>query len=319
MNIGTFTLLACLITLYHQSSHARHFENPDVQSRILAILSMVHIYGVTSWLALVFPTWEHILGAVRDCYEAYVVYTFFAFLIAILADKQGFSEVIRKLKNRMDLINATNNNRRQKSTLRGGGRNNPDGVSGGGSDQDRLGNLRSNDLDDSGLNSSTTSLPGLETSSGLGSGGSGKHQHHKQIYPPLSLSFCISKVDTEFLASSVFWQCFSMTMQFVLLKPLLAIIPYCLTLLGVQYYNEPVLVNDMINFSNPRLYMSIVQNVSVATAFYGLLSFYHALEQELEDHDPWPKFLCVKGTLPVLGTGDSACSYDISEPHYLDI
>lgn len=108
----------------------RHFERPDVQRRVLAILWMVPIYSVTSWLQLVrtcvwnvllnaipfasfaedsllsttstrvfiyilltdkpslqvFPSSTDILSGIRDCYEAYVVYTFFAFLIAVLAN-----------------------------------------------------------------------------------------------------------------------------------------------------------------------------------------------------------------------------------------
>jgi hypothetical protein len=32
-------------------------------------------------------------------------------------------------------------------------------------------------------------------------------------------------------------------------------------------------------------------------AFYGLLSFYHGVEKDLEWCDPWPKFLCIKGVV----------------------
>ena len=36
-----------------------------------------------------FPSAEPVLAAIRDCYEAYVVYTFMALLIAILGDDRG--------------------------------------------------------------------------------------------------------------------------------------------------------------------------------------------------------------------------------------
>ena len=81
---GTFTLLSTLIALWHVTAHARHLWNPDVQRRVLAILWMVPVYGVTSWLSLVFPLFRSPLGTLRDCYEAYVVYTFFAFLCEVI-------------------------------------------------------------------------------------------------------------------------------------------------------------------------------------------------------------------------------------------
>ena len=37
---GTFTLLACLITTFHMSSHLRNFHEPYVQRKILSILWM---------------------------------------------------------------------------------------------------------------------------------------------------------------------------------------------------------------------------------------------------------------------------------------
>jgi len=81
---GTFTLLSCLIALWHVSNHVRHMHNPNVQRRILAILWMVPVYASSSWLSLVFPHFREQLRVVRDCYEAYAVYTFFAFLCEVL-------------------------------------------------------------------------------------------------------------------------------------------------------------------------------------------------------------------------------------------
>ena len=52
---GTFTLLGCLISLWHLTSHLRHYYKPDVQRRVMAVLWMVPIYSVTSWFSLVFP------------------------------------------------------------------------------------------------------------------------------------------------------------------------------------------------------------------------------------------------------------------------
>jgi hypothetical protein len=81
---GFFTLLTCLLTCFHISMHLRNFHEPVVQRRILTILWFSPIYGITSFLSLMFPSADGYLAVVKDFYEAYVVYTFLSFLIAVL-------------------------------------------------------------------------------------------------------------------------------------------------------------------------------------------------------------------------------------------
>ena len=81
---GTFTLLGCLISMWHMTDHLRNFEQPFVQRKILAILWMCPIYSITSWLSLVIPAMEGYLAMLKDLYEAYVIYQFLSFLIAVL-------------------------------------------------------------------------------------------------------------------------------------------------------------------------------------------------------------------------------------------
>ena len=50
---GTFTLLGCLISMWHMTSHLRSFQQPFMQRKILAILWMCPIYSVTSVFELV--------------------------------------------------------------------------------------------------------------------------------------------------------------------------------------------------------------------------------------------------------------------------
>jgi hypothetical protein len=81
---GTFTLLGCLISMWHMTNHLRSFHQPVIQRKILAILWMCPIYSVTSWLSLVIPSIEGYLAILKDLYEAYVIYQFLSFLIAVL-------------------------------------------------------------------------------------------------------------------------------------------------------------------------------------------------------------------------------------------
>mmetsp|Transcript_45895 Transcript_45895/g.55690 ORF Transcript_45895/g.55690 Transcript_45895/m.55690 type:complete len:643 (-) Transcript_45895:308-2236(-) len=81
---GTFTVIGCLISMWHMTDHLRNFNQPFVQRKILAILWMCPIYSITSWFSLVFVKLEGYLGIIKDFYEAYVIYQFLSFLIAVL-------------------------------------------------------------------------------------------------------------------------------------------------------------------------------------------------------------------------------------------
>ena len=71
---GTFTLLSCLISMWHMTAHLRKLKQPVIQRKILAILWMSPIYAITSWFSLVFPSAEGYLAIVKDAYEAYIIY-----------------------------------------------------------------------------------------------------------------------------------------------------------------------------------------------------------------------------------------------------
>lgn len=83
---GGFALLATIIAFLHMAAHLKHFNRPEVQRKILAILWMSPIYSLTSWLSLAIPSMEGYLSLIKDFYEAYIIYQFLSFLIAILGD-----------------------------------------------------------------------------------------------------------------------------------------------------------------------------------------------------------------------------------------
>jgi hypothetical protein len=95
---GSFTLLTCLLSLFHMTAHLRKMNQPIVQRKIVAILWMSPIYGVTSFLCLVLPSSAGgYLMIIKDFYESYVIYQFLSFLIAVLGrgDREA---VIRTLR-----------------------------------------------------------------------------------------------------------------------------------------------------------------------------------------------------------------------------
>jgi hypothetical protein len=78
------------------SSHLRNFHEPVVQRKIITILWFSPIYSCTSFLSLLFPTADGYLAVVKDFYEAYVVYTFLSFLVAVLGkgDRDAVVEIL---------------------------------------------------------------------------------------------------------------------------------------------------------------------------------------------------------------------------------
>lgn len=220
------------------TSHLRHYQNPEVQRRIMAVLWMVPIYGFTSWLSLVFPKKEQYFGIVRDAYEAYAVYTFIGLLIAVLAEGKGLPHVVERIKHhviteREAVIEA------KKVGLR--------------------------------------NLP---------------KEHIKPPFP-----CCYRNNQPREVASAWLYQCQMMAMQFVYSKPLLTVIPLLLKVTGAYRNDIPAYSDNTIHWDSMQLYIMLAQNVSVFIAFYGLLSFYHGTEKDLEWCDPWPKFLCIKGVV----------------------
>lgn len=100
---GTFAVLGSLISLWHIASHLRNLYAPEVQRKIVAILWMVPIYSISSWLSLVFVNAADFLVLFKDIYEAYCIYCFLSFLISILG-RGDRNVVIEVLANRADLL-----------------------------------------------------------------------------------------------------------------------------------------------------------------------------------------------------------------------
>lgn len=81
---GTFTILSCLISMWHMGSHTRNMNQPAIQRKILAILWMCPIYAVSSCLSLIFPQYAGYLAIVKDFYESYIIYQFLSFCISAI-------------------------------------------------------------------------------------------------------------------------------------------------------------------------------------------------------------------------------------------
>lgn len=76
---------------------------PNVQKYVVRIVSMVPIYSIESWFSLRFRFIAIYIETLRECYEAYVIYSFLYFLIALLGDKNKLITILKsKPKDRVD-------------------------------------------------------------------------------------------------------------------------------------------------------------------------------------------------------------------------
>ncbi|KNE61911.1 hypothetical protein AMAG_07180 [Allomyces macrogynus ATCC 38327] len=90
-----FTLLACILTARSMIAHLKAYRRPDVQRLILRIFWMVPIYAVSSLVSLRAKAVADYIEAVRDLYEAFVIYVFFNLLVEYLGGERELAYTLR--------------------------------------------------------------------------------------------------------------------------------------------------------------------------------------------------------------------------------
>lgn len=66
--------------------HYVYFTKPHLQRHVIRILLMVPVHAIASWISLRFISPHIWLAAIRDCYEAFVIYSFFMYLVNYLQE-----------------------------------------------------------------------------------------------------------------------------------------------------------------------------------------------------------------------------------------
>ena len=94
---GAFVLLGFPISIYGIFTHLSNYYQPHIQCYVVRILWMVPIYSIESWLCLRFHTYAIYIETLRDCYESFVLYSFFQFLIQVLG---GEEQLVLMLKDK---------------------------------------------------------------------------------------------------------------------------------------------------------------------------------------------------------------------------
>lgn len=237
----TCTVLATLASLWLVYKHLMHYKHPRVQRYIVRIVLMVPVYACTSFLALVWHSASIYLDMVRDCYEAYVLYQFFALLVEFINGHRFSYEDEDVAREALEIaIRATN----QPPSLPGDAANHAP--------------------------EKPPIVYILEAK---------PHAHHTW---PLNYLLPDFQPDEAWLRHVK-----RMILQYVLVKPALAVLATVLEILDV--YDE----GSLAPWSG-YLYVTIVANASVTVSMYYLLEFYHQLAEELKPLNPVSKLISIK-------------------------
>eukprot|EP00878_Enallax_costatus_P003177 GHUV01003377.1.p2 GENE.GHUV01003377.1~~GHUV01003377.1.p2 ORF type:complete len:431 (+),score=84.39 GHUV01003377.1:242-1534(+) len=86
---GIFVILTIPIAVYEVAMHTEYYTRPRLQRHVIRILWMVPIYSLDAWFALRFKDARAYLDPIREIYEAYVIYNFYAYLMNYLEDELG--------------------------------------------------------------------------------------------------------------------------------------------------------------------------------------------------------------------------------------
>lgn len=94
---GFFTWAALFITIHQIYQHLRWYSCPSEQRWIIRILFIVPVYAFDSWLSLIFFTNDVYIyfNSIRDCYEAFVIYSFLSLCYEYLGGESNIMAEIR--------------------------------------------------------------------------------------------------------------------------------------------------------------------------------------------------------------------------------
>ncbi|XP_077130903.1 transmembrane protein 184A [Ranitomeya variabilis] len=95
---GVFVWTALLLTFHQIYLHLRNYTIPNEQRYIIRILFIVPIYSFDSWLSLLLignDQYYVYFDSVRDCYEAFVIYSFLSLCFEYLGGESAIMTEIR--------------------------------------------------------------------------------------------------------------------------------------------------------------------------------------------------------------------------------
>ncbi|XP_024446212.1 protein LAZ1 homolog 2 isoform X2 [Populus trichocarpa] len=91
---GCFAIVAVLLSIYLIFQHLKSYTNPAEQKWIVAVIFMVPVYATQSILSLWNPRMSVASDILRNCYEAFALYSFGSYLVACLGGERSVIELL---------------------------------------------------------------------------------------------------------------------------------------------------------------------------------------------------------------------------------
>ncbi|XP_058073668.1 protein LAZ1 homolog 2 isoform X2 [Magnolia sinica] len=91
---GAFVLVALVLSILLILEHLRSYTNPEEQKWIIGILFMVPVYASESLISLLIPKVSIVCDILRNCYEAFALYSFGSYLVACLGGEHRVIELL---------------------------------------------------------------------------------------------------------------------------------------------------------------------------------------------------------------------------------
>jgi len=93
---GGFTVFACYLSVQLIKRHLLNYNQPAIQKYIIRIALMVPIYAIGSWLSLRYKEHSLYIDLLRDCYEAFIIYSFVWMLSAYAGGDRKLLDIFEK-------------------------------------------------------------------------------------------------------------------------------------------------------------------------------------------------------------------------------
>ncbi|KAL5768484.1 hypothetical protein ACOSP7_015032 [Xanthoceras sorbifolium] len=93
---GCFAFSAVVLSIYLILQHLRSYTNPAEQKWIVAVLFIVPVYACESILSLWNSKFSLACDILRNCYEAFALYSFGSYLVACLGGERRVKEILEK-------------------------------------------------------------------------------------------------------------------------------------------------------------------------------------------------------------------------------
>ncbi|WVF67157.1 hypothetical protein IAT40_001903 [Kwoniella sp. CBS 6097] len=86
---GTFTAIATGVSIMSITLQLKNYRRPSLQRAVVRIMVMVPLYAISSLIAIFSLEAAFFIDAIRDLYEAFVIYTFLQLLITYLGGERS--------------------------------------------------------------------------------------------------------------------------------------------------------------------------------------------------------------------------------------